>query len=121
MSYEFYKVLHHTGLFMVFLSLGAYLLNAIADGGRQFRGRRLVMITHGLGMLAVFVAGFGLIARLQLSTPWPLWIYLKLGIWILIGLLLLIAMRRSALANILWTLAIVLGAVAAYLARIKPI
>jgi hypothetical protein len=119
-SYEFYKILHQVGLFMVFLSLGAYLLNALADGGRQFMGRRLVMITHGIGMLAVFVAGFGLIARLQIPTPWPMWIYLKLGIWLLIGGMLMVAMRKSSLAGVLWVLAIVLGGTAAYLARVKP-
>ena len=121
MSYEFYKILHHAGLFMVFLSLGAYLLNAFSEGGRQFRGRRLVMVTHGIGMLVVFVAGFGLIASLQIPTPWPLWIYVKLGIWLLIGLLILVAMKRSALSGFLWFAAIILGTCAAYLARIKPI
>ena len=120
MPYEFYKVLHHVGLFMVFLSLGAYLFNAMSGGARQFKARRLVMLTHGVGMLIVFVAGFGLMARLQVGMPWPLWIYGKLAIWFILGLVLMIAMRRPAISSVLWFLAVVLGSAAAYLARVKP-
>lgn len=120
MSYEFYKILHNIGLFMIFLSLGAYLLNALGKGERQFPGRKLVMLTHGIGMTITLVAGFGLLARLGLISGWPLWVYLKLGVWLLIGSLIVIAMRRASLASILWLLALVLGSAGAYLARMKP-
>lgn len=120
MSYEFYKILHQIGLFMIFLSLGAYLLNAIGNGVRQFPGRKLVMLTHGLGMIITLVAGFGLLARLGLISGWPIWVFLKLGIWFLIGSLIIFAMRRASLASALWIIALVLGGAGAYLARIKP-
>ena len=54
MSYEFYKVLHITGIFMVISAVGAHLLNGMLGGSKQFAGKKFVSILHGIGLLIAF-------------------------------------------------------------------
>lgn len=119
MSYTFYKLLHYTGMFMVFSALGAQCLHAINGGTKDHKGRKWLGVMHGVGLLAVLVAGFGLIARLQLHS-FPAWIYGKLAIWIALGGIGAIAARKNHIAGMIWVLAILLGFSAAYLANVKP-
>lgn len=120
MSYGFYKVLHLLGVLGVFVSLGGLILHARSDGSKKFKGRRLAMITHGLGLVLIFVAGFGLMARIGIVTDWPLWIYLKVTIWFLLGLGIAIIPRKPTWAPSLWFVILALGATAAWLANYKP-
>ena len=63
MSYEIYKVLHVFAALLLFASLGT-----LAAVGSQATGglRRLAGIAHGVALAIIFVAGFGLMARLGL-------------------------------------------------------
>ena len=121
MSYEFYKVLHITGIFMVISAVGAHLLNGILGGDKQFAGKRFVTILHGLGLAIAFVAGFGLLARLgMVGGDWPIWMILKLVIWLFLGLVILIPRYKPSWSKAVWIAVIVAGSFAAYLARYKP-
>jgi hypothetical protein len=114
MSLAAYKVIHIFGVLLVFAGLGAML----GEGSR----RRLASASHGIGLLIVLIAGFGALARLGLSGPgsWPLWIWLKLAIWLLLGAAMTVGKRSPAAARALWWVVPVLGAAAAYLALFKP-
>jgi hypothetical protein len=114
MSVAAYKVVHIFGVLLVFVALGATL----AEGSR----RRLASMTHGIGLLIVLIAGFGALARLGIHSPgnWPLWIWLKLVIWLVLGAAMIFAKRSPAAARALWWLLPLLGAAAAYLALFKP-
>jgi hypothetical protein len=114
LSLSVYKVAHLFGVLLVFLGFGAL----VGDGNN----RRTATIAHGLGLVIVLVAGFGALARLGIYGPssWPLWIWLKLAIWLALGALVTVAKRSRGAAKSLWWLLPVLGAAAAYLAIYKP-
>jgi hypothetical protein len=121
MSYEFYKVLHITGIFMVISAIGAHLLNGLMGGSKQFAGKKFIGIMHGVGLLVAFVAGFGLMARLgMMGGGWPMWITLKLVIWLFLGGVILIPRYKPSWTRGVWIVIIAVGAFAVYLARYKP-
>ena len=118
MPYSFYKVLHLTGLFMVFMSLGGITLHMVSGGTKEFAGRKLAGITHGVGLLISLVAGFGLVARI--GTGFQPWVIAKLVIWFLFGGLSAAIYRHGEKSGFFWALIMILGGTAAYLAQYKP-
>ena len=121
-SYGVYKILHIVGIAGVILSLGGLTLFALSENGKTPAHRKLAMITHGVGLLITFVAGFGLMARIGLvSSSWPAWIYGKLAIWLLLGVSPTLIKRRPQQASVLWWAFLVLVALAAWLANYKPL
>lgn len=121
MSYSFYKVIHFIGIAMLLSSMGAMIFHSMNSGSLKFPGRRWLMVTHGLGMLVTLVAGFGLLARLSIHTPWPTWIWLKLGIWIVLGAGVAAILRQPRFAKLYWILLVAIVGAAAYLVQTKPI
>lgn len=121
LSLTVYKIIHVVGVMMLFLAIGGSLTHAINRGGSDQRWRKGLSITHGVGLLLILVAGFGMMARLNIGWPWPGWIYAKLLIWIMLGGLLALSLQ-SSISKVLWFIVIVLGITAAYLglSPIKP-
>lgn len=121
MSYGFYKVLHLVSLMAVYLALGAMIFHMLSGGSRKFPHKKFLMMTHGVALFFILLAGFGLLARLQIAQmPWPLWVWLKLGIWLTLGGITTIIYRKPKLAATLWIVTLVLGGLGAYLANFKP-
>lgn len=119
MSYEFYKTLHLLGLSLTLLSFGGILVFAINGGTKasnQFK--KGVMISHGVGLLLLLIAGFGMLAKLQISG-FPTWVLLKIVIWLLFGGLIAMAYKQN-LARKLWLLIPALVVLATILANSKP-
>ena len=121
MSYQFYKVLHLAGILGLFLSLGALIMHSCHGGEKKFKGRKMMIITHGISLLVIFVAGFGLMARLNMmGSGWPLWIYIKVGIWLALGgAVALIARKTQWAGGLFWTI-LTIGVLAAWVANFKP-
>lgn len=118
MSYQFYKLLHFIGLFSVFASLGAYLLQAMNSGQKDHPSKKWLGMWHGLGLVVVLVAGFGLLAKGKFGfQPWVIG---KLLIWLVLGGSSALIMRQAKLAKFIWVVVIALGGLAAYLAGYKP-
>jgi hypothetical protein len=119
MSYEFYKILHLLGLTLVVLSLGGILVHVI-NGGTKATNifRKGAMITHGIGLLLLLVAGFGMLARLGIHS-FPGWVIGKVIIWLALGAFVGIAYTQN-LARRLWFIVPVLVVIAATLAIVKP-
>ncbi len=93
MSYEFYQTLHVLGLFLLFSSLGAAALHAMNGGTKESNpSRKWVAITHGVGLLFVLVAGFGLLAKSGRGNPenWPAYGLCEAGNGIHLGSLFLL-------------------------------
>lgn len=119
MSFDFYKVMHFFGLFMVFTALGGQIVIALNGGdAKQQPGRKWIGIYHGVGLLIMLVAGFGMIAKLGIGFPG--WVIGKIAIWVILGGIGAVAARKKNLAAMVWVFVILLGLVAAYLAHYKP-
>jgi hypothetical protein len=122
-SYELYKVIHLVGVVAVFAALGGAALLAIHGGAAPGTpARRATALMHAAGLLLVLVAGFGLVARLDLFTGgMPMWVAGKLGVWFLAGIALTIPRRRPSFARPMLFLGLpLLAAAAAWLAVYKP-
>lgn len=118
MSYEFYKVLHVFSVLVLFSSLGTLAVSGLMRQGQAVQ--RMVKVAHGIALVLIFVAGFGLMARLGMFGAIPGWAWAKIGIWLLLGLLVLPMRRKPELAAWLWLAAPALGGLAAWLAIRKP-
>ncbi len=116
LDYNVYKVLHIVGLVLVFLGVGAVMLGA-RDNGRAPRGAAAL---HGVGLLIMLLGGFGMMARLEIAFPWPAWLFGKLGVWIVVALLPILARRGVARGLVGVLLAVGLAGVSAWLAIYKP-
>lgn len=117
MSYSFFMILHFIGVFMVLMSLGGLIVLGVVEDSRW---RKLAGMTNGIGLVVILIGGFGLLGQLQLGWPWPGWILGKMLIWLLFAVLMVLARRASRLGIALWWGALLLAAVAAALANLKP-
>ena len=118
-----YKIIHLVGLLMVFMGVGGLSLHAINGGTRETnRGRRLVAVTYGLGLFLILLGGFGWLGETGMmgSGQMPLWVWMKLGLWLVVGGLLAIPTVRPDLGRLVWFVAPIVGLVAAWVARAKP-
>jgi hypothetical protein len=116
MSYQFYTLLHIVGIVLVFMAVGALAFHGANGGSRetnQIRG--LVMATHGVGVLLILVAGFGMLAKVQsMSAGLPGWLHPKLLVWVLLGAAPVILTRKPEWGKLMWVALPLLAAVAAY-------
>ena len=117
MSLDFYKVLHIFSVLLLFTSLGTAAAIGSADGGRL---RRLAGIGHGVALVLIMVAGFGLLAKLRMFDSIPGWVLVKVGLWFLLGVAIVPLRRRPEWTVWLWPVFPVVGGVAAWLAVAKP-
>lgn len=120
LSISVYKFIHIAGVLMILFSLGGVVMHVANGGSRDYAFRKVVALTHGIGMLLVLVAGFGMLARLGIHWPWPGWITVKLLLWLVFGAALGLIYRFAHHARLLWWILLVLGFLAAYMAIFKP-
>ncbi|MGK0290426.1 MAG: hypothetical protein ACI86H_001885 [bacterium] len=114
MSIEIYRVLHLSGILVLFLSLGGIL---ISDSAIL---RKKLLIGHGAGLAMILVAGFGLLARKGYSIGSTPWVWGKIAIWLVLGGLVAVANRKPNLRKPLWFGVCCLGVIAVYLVVMKP-
>ena len=116
MSLTTYNLIHVLGLAAVLVSLGG-LTTLVAGGNdpRETGQRGLLMALHGVGMILLIVAGFGMLARLGISGM-PSWVWMKLVIWIILGVIPFWIRRSPGVAKPLIWLLPLLPFAAAYLA-----
>ncbi len=114
MSTAFYHYLHLVGVLLVFASVGGML--AVAGGVTG--AKKLVGMLHGIGLVILLIAGFGFLAKAKL--PMTGWVWVKVGIWLVLGVLPVLVRKRVVQPGVGVGLGILLGAVAAYLGYFKP-
>ena len=113
MSHTFYNLLHLFGIMLMLSALGA----AVAGAGETSpRLKKLAGMAHGIALFIILLGGFGMLARLGISGAWPLWVWLKLVIWLLFGAAIVLVRRAGAGAGWLLVALPVLGAISAWLA-----
>ncbi len=120
MPYEIYKIIHLTGIVMTVIALGGLSMHAILGGEKKNPFRKPAMITHGVGLLFALVGGFGMLARLSIHWPWPTWVVIKFAIWLAFGAAAAMVYRKPVLNHGVWWGSVVLVALAATSAIMKP-
>ncbi|NRA44529.1 MAG: hypothetical protein HRU09_06190 [Oligoflexales bacterium] len=123
MPYTTYKFLHLLGILSVFLAWGALAIYRFSGENKLGPSKstfRLIMLTHGIGMVLALVAGFGLLARLGIHGQWPMWVTIKLVLWLLLGVGVLLPKRFPHLLKAWWLGLIGLASLALYLVVFKP-
>ncbi len=118
---EVYRLLHILGFILVFFAFGGACVAALRDPQSKM-GKARLAITHGIGLLLILVAGFGMLARLGLGNPatWGGWVWVKLVIWLLFGAALTLITKLPRYVSLMWILLPLLGLLAGYLALFKP-
>lgn len=120
MPIQLYVVLHVLGIILTFMALGAAALHAGNGGTRETNPQRgLLGAVHGVGMLLILVAGFGMLAK-KFGGGLPGWVHPKLLIWLLLGAAPVLIARKPGSARLMWILLPLLGAAAAYLGVNHP-
>ena len=117
MSYEFYKILHVFSAFVLFTSLGTLAATIRHDSSRL---RRLARVGHGIALALLFVAGFGLMARLGMFGSIPVWAWIKIGLWLVLALIVLPLRRQPRWVTALLISIPIIGGLAVWLAVQKP-
>ena len=101
---EIYKLLHYAGIFTLLFSFGS-----LFTGEKSTKG---AAIGHGIGLLLILVSGFGMQAVYKLG--FPVWLIIKLVIWITFGGSMVLAKRRVIKGITAWIVIISLAICAAY-------
>ncbi|HTJ00427.1 MAG TPA: hypothetical protein VL527_16220 [Dongiaceae bacterium] len=119
MTYPTLKIIHITGLALVFMGLTGVLALKMA-GAAPGRQRWIFHAAHGGGLILVLATGIGLGMKLGLTHPAPFWVIGKFIIWLLAGSAMVLAVRFSRFAGpiLLYLAALVFAA--AWLAIYKP-
>jgi hypothetical protein len=122
-SHQLYNLVHIVGIVLVVSALAGAAVLAHTRGDHETRPtRRFLAILHGLGAFLVLLGGFGMLARLGIvQGGLPGWIWVKLGIWVIVAAALMLPYRRPAMARALVLALPVLVGLAAYMALYKPV
>lgn len=111
MSPAFYHIAHLVGLIFIFVGFGALLA---VDGYK--RAMKWIV----LGLVISLVTGFGNLAKLGIMANMPKWVWVKIGLWLVLGFLPVLVKRQVLPARAVVYIAIVIGACVAYLGHLKP-
>ncbi len=117
MSYTVYKLIHLSGIFMIFLALGGMILSAAAKEATASFKSALSML-HGIGLGIVIIAGFGMMAKHNIAFQG--WVGVKLLIWLFFGGAIVLIRRKPEMGQMMLWLCLALGIVAVYMALFKP-
>ncbi len=122
MSADLYWYMHIFGVGLLVLAIGGVSLHAMSGGTKQNSGGRAVAAaSHGLGSVLILVAGFGMLARLDLMVNgMPAWAGVKVAIWLVIGGLFMVPYRKPELSKFVWFATAALMLAAGFLAHAKP-
>ena len=113
MPVTFYKLLHVVGALMAFSAIGSAIAARGSDISRKHHG-----IVHGVGMLFLLVAGFGMLAKLDYG--FPMWVFGKILVWLIVGGLPFWIRKSPASGGVFWPVLAALGVAAVGLALYKP-
>lgn len=117
-SYEIYKIMHLLGVFMVLAALFGWTINYINGGHKDTPARKILMISHGVGLLFVLVAGFGLLARIHQSALQS-WVLLKFCIWLIFGVYTMFLHKKILPPKAHWFIILALAMTAVVLVQLK--
>ena len=118
-SYQIYKFLHVAAVVAFMFSLGSLAL-VYTSSEQPHPYKKLASIFNGVALLVIFVAGFGLLARLGVSFPWPGWIFIKILVWLVLGATLALFKRMPGSMRMMWWGSFGVATIAVFMAILKP-
>ena len=120
MPYEIYKSIHLLGVMLLFSSLGALAVQGmLREHPAAASAKRLLIISHGVALVLLLVAGFGMLARINVAVDAP-WVIGKVVLWLVLGAATLLPKRMPTQGGLWFFLFVTLGMAAAGLAIYKP-
>ena len=120
MPIDVYRFVHLFSVFLLLMSMGGMVGAALAKQPLDPAVRRLGAISHGVAMLLLLVAGFGLLAKGGYTAGVPGFAMVKLVIWLVLGAAIVVPTRFPAYARLLWLAVPLLALVAAWLGHYRP-
>lgn len=114
MSYQFYKMLHIISIVLFFALYASASVKA--KNGMKYK---FETIFTGIMLFLILLAGMGL-KKFAAPGEWPLWINLKLGIWVIIGVAAHMVLKRFPQKSVkFFWFSVVLLVMASYLANYR--
>ncbi len=102
---------------MVFLAYGGLVGRGFVESQNP-KLRKLGGITSGIGLLFIVIGGFGLLSKLALG--FPLWVIIKIIVWVILGGLIAVINRKPEYSKALWWFTLGLGFIALLMVYLKP-
>jgi uncharacterized membrane protein SirB2 len=123
MRYALYYPIHFTGIFLLFMSLGAICLHCMNGGTKENNpSRKFLAALHGVGLLLTIVGGMGLMKAVgAASGGMPAWIILKMFLWLILGSASMIVYKQPGKARLFFFLFCAMGILAALTAKFKSL
>ncbi len=118
MDPHFYKVLHLSGIFLLFLSLGAFIMKEMAAPDDK-RFQRFIFMNHGIALVIILVAGFGNLAA-DMSRMASGWVLVKMLVWLVMAAIVMLIHKLPRLRQAMFYVVWAFGVLAAYMAVFKP-
>ena len=107
---EIYRYLHFAGIFTLIFSFGSLFIGKNYNKGAA--------MAHGIALIIILVSGFGMQAKL--GVGFPIWLILKLGIWIIFGGFIVLAKKGTINGLVAWFIIVTLALCSVYLAKTHP-
>lgn len=123
LPYSFYKIVHILGIALTLVALGGMTVHALNGGLKvENAARKLLIGMHGFGVFLILLGGFGLLARIGFAhgSGFPLWLWVKLGLWTAFAVIAALPYRRPDAGKALLVSLPALAAAAAAMAVYKP-
>jgi uncharacterized membrane protein SirB2 len=102
---------------MLFLGIGGAIIRAALNSKAE-KLEKFVLLNHGIGLVLILIAGFGLLAKIGMVFSG--WVILKIVIWLIMGALIMPIKKMPEKRAVWWFTALILGSFAGYLAFYKP-
>ncbi len=108
-NFEIYRLLHMAGVFTLLFSFGSLFIGKNYNKGAA--------IAHGIALVVILVSGFGMH---PLKLGFPVWLILKILIWVIFGGFIILAKKRVLNGFFAWIFIISLAIATFYLAQNHP-
>ncbi len=121
MDHQILIWLHLSAIFLLILSLGGAAFHVMNGGTKEFALRKRIGMLSGMGLLIILITGVLMANQLYQSEKWQHWIYLKIVLWLYLGVSATLLYRKPKKAHLIFWSIFIATSLAAYLAIVKPV
>lgn len=118
MAYPILKLLHLCGILLAFAGAGGVIAASAGFVEGEAPWRKAAIVTHGIGLLLLVVAGFSTLSAGQI--PLRGWVMVKVLIWLAVGALPYMVPRKKNSGALPWIATLAFGLTAVFLVIFRP-